>query len=126
MIIVALQCKPSNAGPVALLRHRLRRLGFLASRYIGWDRSRVQLDLRAGFDRLNVARVVRLGEELVQHALDRGLGHLRSGVAHVIVLEVGAHDGDAVLRTLRGTWNNAGISLEHRVMRRSEEHTSEL
>src|ERR1700722_8116281 len=34
-------------------------------------------------------------QEFVEHPLDRGLGFIRTGVAHVVVLERGAHDGNA-------------------------------
>ena len=44
-------------------------------------------------------------EEFVEHALDRGLCLVRTGVAHVVVLEAGLHDRDAGLLALLGIGN---------------------
>src|SRR5215472_8245104 len=99
-----------------LVRQGFLFLGVLRGRNIKRDRSRVD-NIVLGFhlDRRDLG-VVGLVEELVQHALDRGLGFLRSGVAHVIVLEGSVDDGDAGLLTLIRARNDARIRLELRIL----------
>src|SRR5581483_4486520 len=104
--------RPRRRGAQRSVRQMLRRFGFLTRGYIERHRSGVEGLLHVGLDRRDGTRLVGLGQELVQHALDRGLRLLRSGIAHVVVLEIGIDDGDAVLVALIRAWDHAGIGLE--------------
>ena len=71
------------------------RLGQSGDRRVGRNRPGIgHQRRRLGVDRLQRAVVV---EEFVEHVLDRCLGLVRTGIAHVVVLEAGTHDRDAGL-----------------------------
>ena len=77
---------------------------------------------RARFRDLRLRRIDRrqyavIVEELVEHALDLGLRRLRSTIAHLGVLDVRLDHRDASLLALLVIRNDAGIGLEHRIMR---------
>ena len=57
-------------------------------------------------------RAVGIVEEFVEHGLDRRLGLVRTGVAHVVMLEAGVDHRDAGLLALLVIGNDAGIGLE--------------
>src|SRR5258708_1464596 len=71
-------------------------------------------DRVACLDRLLRALVI---EEFVEHALDRCLCLVRTGIAHVVVLVAGLHNGNPGLLTDFLIGNDTGIGLEHRILR---------
>src|SRR5579863_2488314 len=56
-------------------------------------------------------------EEFVEHPLDRRLGFIRAGIAHVVVLKSGANNGNPGLLTDFFVRNDTGIGLEDGVLR---------
>src|ERR1700730_18661717 len=105
-----------NAADEGRLMRQGVLLGVLRGRHKNRNRSGIDdRILCLYFDGCNVG-VVGGVEELVEHALDRGLVLLRSGVAHVVVLERRVHDGDARLLALIRARDDAGIGLELRVL----------
>src|SRR3984893_13697145 len=108
-------CKPyvgRDPGPVNV---RGKRLPSVLDRRVERNRPRVGHD-RRGFciDRLERAVV---GDELVEHVLDRYLGLVGTGIAHVVMPEAGVDDRDPGLLALFGGRNDPGVSLEDRVLR---------
>src|SRR6266849_8021332 len=93
-------------------------------RHVGRNRPRIdQWRWRLGLDRTQRAVVI---QEFVENALDRCLCPVRTGIAHVVMLDAGLYDRNARLLTDFFRRNDARVRLEHRILRRSEEHTSEL
>src|ERR1700704_1972040 len=62
-----------------------------------------------GIDGLERAVVI---EEFVEHALDRRLGFVRAGVAHVVMLEPGLNNRNAGLLAYFVGGDDAGVGLE--------------
>src|SRR5262245_28899648 len=71
--------------------------------------------LSAGLDWRDRA-VIRVGQELVEHGLDRRLCLHRPSVAHVVTPEGGIHHRDARLLALLRARNHPGVGLELRVL----------
>src|SRR5258705_10677042 len=81
----------------------------------GRNRARIgQCRWRLGLDWLERAVV---NEEFVEHALDRCLGLIGTGIPHVIMLEAGLYDRNAKLLTDFFRRNDTRIRLEHGILR---------
>src|SRR5258708_36302788 len=81
----------------------------------GRNRARIgQCRWRHGLDWIERALV---NEEFVEHALDRCLGLIGTGIPHGIMLEAGLYDRNARLLTDFFRRNDTRIRLEHRILR---------
>src|ERR1700681_2616763 len=69
---------------------------------------------RLCLDRLQRAVV---DKEFIKHVLDRCLGLIRTGIAHVVMLETGINDGNSSLLAHVVCRDDAGVRLEHGVFR---------
>src|SRR5436190_1673200 len=65
-----------------------------------WSRAAGQNVGHLGRHGLQLAALVGLVEELVEHRLDRGFGCIRPGVPHVVMLEAGVQNSDPGLLAL--------------------------
>src|SRR6201999_4477567 len=98
--------------------NRSRWATSVLDRRVKRDRSRLG-DLRhVGQYRLERAVIL---EELVQHALDIRLDVVGPAIAHPVVLVAGLHDRDAGLFASAVVGYDAGIWLEHRILRTERE-----
>src|SRR6266581_2948301 len=95
---------------------RARRVGISisATSVLGWpverNRARIgQFRWRLGFDRFERALV---DQEFVKHILDRRLGLIGTGIAHVIMLETSIDDGNSSLLARFLLRKDAGIGFE--------------
>src|SRR5713226_149321 len=80
------------------------------------ERNRARIDhwrRRLGLDRLE--RTV-VDEEFVKHVLDRRLGLIGTGIAHVVMLETGIDDRNSSLLAYLLVRNDARVRVEDRVV----------